>query len=442
MPVDSGLYNTPVVNPLEQANQANSLIGGIQSNQMQGMSNQLMRGKLALGQVVKNNTDENGQTDWNKAIGEAASNPITAPVANLLMPLRDQAQHQVSYPNAAGTPQYRTLQQRQQELTGTPPNSSQVPQDQLDNIHERVDAYDNALAPLANSEAPTKADAKDAIVGLVADGHMTPNDAVSTLTKLPDDPKQLKEYLGQEHQQLMNAKAQITQRLGPHSSAIRKPVDIEGPSLSLPMQVEGSVKAYNDLNTNDAGYANRSFALKQAITALGNAQTGKGTEGLNSIKSVLLSLAPEELKKLNLTPDEIRVADRDKANKYLTQYASLFPGAGRSDAGLMTSLTGNASTNINNLAARDVARYALGMERMTHDQLIEFNKSGKDSSDYNKWKTGYLTSADPTAFAADLFSPEELKRSIPKKGTQAWEKWSNNYERAIKNGLVEHKYAK
>ena len=175
----------------------------------------------------------------------------------------------------------------------------------------------------------------------------------------------------------------------------------------------GSANDLHSLYANVSTSGARLYQLNQALTslqALGTTGTGPGTDTKNFIQSYLQSIPVVGGTVSSIIGgDPTKIANYDEANKYLTAYASNLAsnlGAG-TDAKLATTLSGNASTHISNLAGVNVVKATIGLERMQQAQAQAFQQSGLPASQYDQWSTSWNKTADPRAYAFDLMSPQQ-----------------------------------
>jgi len=204
-------------------------------------------------------------------------------------------------------------------------------------------------------------------------------------------------------------------------------------------EVEASVSHLSQARDVANTYQTRMQPLLSAQAALRDAKTGAGSGALNSVRQIVGSFTPAQLEGvrsfIGLGTDQ-GDASYDEAKKYLTAYAANTPGANRSDAGGQTAASANASVNISPLAAQQVVRAAIGMERMRQAQLMEFNQSGQPGSAYDRYQSGAAAKADPRAFMADHQTPDERKAMLDKMTTTQQANYLASLRLGMKHGLV------
>jgi len=202
-----------------------------------------------------------------------------------------------------------------------------------------------------------------------------------------------------------------------------------------------SGEALGDAQKEAAAFPSRMFQLTQALHSLQGTTTGPGTATTNLVKSFISAQSPEFLKSLGLNPDVSNIKNYDEANKYLTQYAMAQAGAmGQgTDEKLATAITGNANTHINNLAAQDVVKANMSLERMRQAGVLAFQQSGAGPQDFNKWMTSWASGMDPRAFALDQLAPkqrQQLLAEIAKAPALERQRFGNSYNLAVKEHLL------
>ncbi len=199
-----------------------------------------------------------------------------------------------------------------------------------------------------------------------------------------------------------------------------------------------SARAYAALKNEAAGAATQVFQLNQALTGLQGAPTGPGTETVNSVKSFLLAQSPDALKRFLPGVNVEEIKDRDKADKYLTAFASGQAGSfsPNTNEKLATALSANASTHISNLAAQDVVKANIGLVKMKQAQAIAFQNSGMSPEKFSDWAVKWNRDTDPRAFIADQMSKKDRTDMINKMKPSEKTAFLNSVQSAIATGLV------
>lgn len=179
---------------------------------------------------------------------------------------------------------------------------------------------------------------------------------------------------------------------------------------------------------SNAQSGSRINMLQSAGDALAKAQTGTGADKLQAIKGVVAMLGgPADA-----------AADYDKANKYLTQYAQQKAAGmgGGTDAQLAATVSGNASTKISNLAAQDVVKVNMGLERMEQARMKAWESANLPPSDYAKWKSQFGSTMDPRVFVADQIDPSKVQGMVKKMNPKEQATFRTQYNWAVQNGFI------
>ena len=159
---------------------------------------------------------------------------------------------------------------------------------------------------------------------------------------------------------------------------------------------------------NNTDYRRQVTPLEQAIPALqrlGKTGTGPGKDEVNQMKSVAVAFG--------FAPDKWTgtVKDFDESKKYLTDWVRANGDTSTNDK-LAASFSSNASVNISNAAAVDVAKTALAIRRMKYMQLQEFYKSGLSPDQFPKFASQWNAQHDPRAFGFDHLNPTQRKQIL------------------------------
>ena len=211
---------------------------------------------------------------------------------------------------------------------------------------------------------------------------------------------------------------------------------------------DASAKQWAALQQTVGGSAARLYQLQAGLQGLQEAgSTGPSSATINGMASYLQSL-PVIGQSLGF--DANKIASYDEANKYLQQYAAARAsrfGAG-TDQQLATTLSSNASTHISNLAAVNVVKANMGLERMDQAQLAGF-QNGLDPvtgqptgakltpdqfADYSaKWNTAN----DARAFVADQLTPQQFAATVSGMQPAERARFQTTFNNAISNGFID-----
>lgn len=201
----------------------------------------------------------------------------------------------------------------------------------------------------------------------------------------------------------------------------------------------GAGKQYVADSSAANGYASRMFTLNKALTGLQGADTGPGGNSVQGMRSFLLAQAPQSIQQYLPGVDPNKISSYDEANKYLTQYAIGKAGAlgEGTDSKLATTLSGNASTSISNLAAQDVVKANMGLERMGQAQVMEFNKTGLPPSKYQTWSAQWNKQIDPRAFVWDSMDASKRAAAAKTMSPQQRQAFTQQYNWALQNKFID-----
>ncbi len=221
-------------------------------------------------------------------------------------------------------------------------------------------------------------------------------------------------------------KGQIAGTVG--GGAPLQPVGMS-PQLGAGRSADLSVDALAQDRQAAAGAPGRIYQLSQALTGLQGAQTGEGSEALNTMRGVAATLG---------MGDGAKNASYDEANKYLTQYAMNAANAlgGATDGKIATALSGNASTHISNLAAQDVVRANIGLERMGLAAQQAFQTSGLPENQWLPFKQQWTASHDPRAFVLGEMPPSKAATFVKSLPADQQQTLAQQYNAAVMNGWV------
>lgn len=216
--------------------------------------------------------------------------------------------------------------------------------------------------------------------------------------------------------------------------------------------IHASVVQYSNDRARAGTFAQRIYPLEQAATLLPLTNTGPGTEWVHDIKQFLETQASA----LGGDAYKIQNANYAELQKYLTQVVNSNPMAAGSDARLASALTGNPSVHISNLAAQNVVKAAIGLERMQQAAVLSFQNPSdmfpKQAAKYGNGAPGrygdysrdFSSAVDPRAFIMDLLPQKQrdavmdsIKGDSPMKKEQQAEFW-RSYALAKKYGLLKN----
>jgi hypothetical protein len=185
------------------------------------------------------------------------------------------------------------------------------------------------------------------------------------------------------------------------------------------------------------GFGTRMFNLNKALTGLQNADTGPGSDTVNTAKSFLLAHGPGFLQSVGVV-DPNKIQSYDEANKYLIQYAMNQAGAlgEGTDSKLATTLSGNANTHISNLAAQDVVRANMALERMNQAAVNAFSQTGLSPDKFSTWKSQFASRINPSVFAWDTMDTSKKQAAYKSMNDAQRQQFTTQYNWALQNGFI------
>lgn len=123
--------------------------------------------------------------------------------------------------------------------------------------------------------------------------------------------------------------------------------------------------------------------------------------------SNIMTVIPDLLSTLGLQFGEDQSQNLAELNKYAAQIARTSGAAANSEAQLVAAQSANVHTEMNRLAAEDVAKVALSLERFTQGRALLAQRLGIRPELYSEFATRYATEIDPRGFGWDLMTPDE-----------------------------------
>ncbi len=221
-----------------------------------------------------------------------------------------------------------------------------------------------------------------------------------------------------------------------------------GPGQEAGLTAAGNASAgqWSDLqrqvggSSAGGGSAGRIYTLQKSLNLLqqlGPQGTGPGAAGAQSIIRYAQSMPIIGGLVSGITnPQDI--SNYDEANKYLTAYAAARAGAhgGTTDSQLATTLSSNASLHISGLAAQDVVKANLGLERMDQAQAQAFAQTGQTPDQFSTFSAQWNRSMDPRAFIADQLSPGQVTSMVKGMSPAEQAKFRSTYSSAVQNGWM------
>jgi hypothetical protein len=127
---------------------------------------------------------------------------------------------------------------------------------------------------------------------------------------------------------------------------------------------------------------------------------GPGTQGLNAVKSALVTWLPNVDQK---TIDG--VSNFEQAKKYLVQAARTAGNTGTNDQ-LAAAFEANPNVGMSGATIENVVKSNIALRKMQNAQTLLFGQQGLPASEYSQWVAKNQNVLDPRAFGFDMMTPE------------------------------------
>ena len=193
------------------------------------------------------------------------------------------------------------------------------------------------------------------------------------------------------------------------------PADQARQAAGATAQAQQSATAAQGLHDAAADAPMRINLLNTARDALGQIQTGPGTDWRNTFASALQSTPAlgDMLTKMGVT-DPSKIASYDEFKKILTNYASSVSGSlgSGTDARLNAAITGNANPGISKIANDDILVKTIAAEKMRAAQDYAWQNSGNTPDKFNQWQSQWNKSVSPEAFVFVEMNPTQQKEFL------------------------------
>lgn len=206
---------------------------------------------------------------------------------------------------------------------------------------------------------------------------------------------------------------------------------------------EASGQAQTAFRADVASSPGRVMTAQQALSALQGSMTGPGTQWANSLAGIIGTWEPGVLKNWlgpNYDPATLS-QNRALAEKYLTAIAQqTAAGFGHNtDAQLAAAFSANPNVHISNLAAQDVLKVQIGLERMKQDMYDDMRGQRVQPEDFADWQANWANTHDPRAYVVDSMAPDQLQRlqaSLNREGPKAQRMFVQTAREAFNNGRI------
>jgi hypothetical protein len=229
-----------------------------------------------------------------------------------------------------------------------------------------------------------------------------------------------------------------TQQPQPQGGAAPPGFGVSRPGLAeaAAAAAKGSAEDQLDFRRDLPAAQGRIFTAQQALSALQDAKTGTGTVPLQTINGIINSYAPDALKAWVPGYDPNMAINRDLAEKYMTQLtmgrAAQFGPT--TDARLAAAFSGSANTHIQQLAAQDVLKVGIGLDRMNQAMGDDMQNQNVSPQDFSAWRQNWVRNHDPRAFVVDSMTPAQrgyLQKDLQSSSPQQRDIFAQTYHQAV-----------
>lgn len=160
---------------------------------------------------------------------------------------------------------------------------------------------------------------------------------------------------------------------------------------------------------------------------------GPGTEGLNAVKSALVTWLPNVDQK---TIDG--VSNYEQAKKYLVQAARTAGNTGTNDQ-LAAAFEANPNVKMSGATIESVVKSNIALRRMQQAQTMLFGEQKLPPSEYSQWISQNQNRLDPRAFGFDLMDATAKKKLVDSlsKDKKAYQKFETSLQFAHDAELID-----
>jgi hypothetical protein len=199
---------------------------------------------------------------------------------------------------------------------------------------------------------------------------------------------------------------------------------------------EQSGKDYAADLTRSKGFQADIYPMQRVLDIVkeeGPKAFGPGTEGLNAVKSALVTWLPNVDQK---TIDG--VSNYEQAKKYLVQAARTAGNTGTNDQ-LAAAFEANPNVKMSGATIESVVKSNIALRRMQQAQTLLFGQQNLPPSEYSKWISQNQNRLDPRAFGFDLMDATAKKKLIDSlsKDKKAYQKFETSLQFAHDAELID-----
>jgi len=210
--------------------------------------------------------------------------------------------------------------------------------------------------------------------------------------------------------------------------------------------VAAQVAQQREMAERSKTYANDMYPLFKAQQELALAPTGKGSDALYDLSAKIMTQHPEWLQRAEhfvttlggsfggvMTPEE--TTHYAEANKFLTQASLGGARAMQRKEGGQTASAASPSVLIPKPAAQAVLQGMIGLRRMEHDQTLQWQNSGQQVGNINRFVTQFQTNADPRVYVWDQLTGPQRKKVLDSMDATQRSAFMNRVGKADNDGI-------
>lgn len=207
-----------------------------------------------------------------------------------------------------------------------------------------------------------------------------------------------------------------------------------GVSGPTPMQAatwQQSTDQYNADRTTAAQWQQRVTPLEKLNDLLEtNVVTGKGSDVVSDLSKVAATFGIP----VSGASDQASIVSQ--IEKYAAQIARSSGAAPNSADQLAASISSTPNASMDKLAARDVTKVLLGLERFQQGKFLAAQAMGVTPQQYADFAVQWGATQDPRAFAFDLMTPEARKTLVDGMSDDEFARFQQSVQDAQNLGLI------
>lgn len=206
---------------------------------------------------------------------------------------------------------------------------------------------------------------------------------------------------------------------------------VTGPTPSQLKTWEASTEQYATDRATASQWAQRVTPLEKLNDLFeSDVLTGKGSDIVSDLSKVAATFG------IPIEGAQDQATLVSEIDKYASQLARNSGAAANTDNQLAVSITANPSASMDKIAARDVTKVLLGLERLNQGKILAAQSMGVDPRDYADFAVQWGANVDPRAFAFDLMAPEAKAKLVNGMSDKEFARFQQSLNTATQLGLV------